>query len=137
MTLLDSRIVLWIQVGVAGLLAVGAVFARARWYRAHGICQSAAYLVTLLATALWMAPVFVKFYAPNLARPARDDLIVTAHAALGTITVLLATWVVLVAGTNVVPTRWRFANYRAWMRTLITLWWGATALGIWTYWIAT
>ena len=133
----SSRIVLWIQIGVAVVLAVGAVFARLRWYRAHGICQSAAYLVTLLTTAVWMVPVFAKFYAPNLAAPARDDLIVSAHAALGAVTVVLATYVVLVAGTSIVPPRWRFGNYRAWMRTLITLWWGTTALGIWTYWVAT
>ena len=135
--MLSSKIVLWIQIGVAIMLAVGAVFAKFRWYRAHGICQSAAYLATLLTTALWMIPVFAKFYAPNLVKPGRDDLIVTGHAALGTITLLLATWVVLVAGTSIVPTRWRFSNFRAWMRTLITLWWSTTALVIWTYWVAT
>ena len=135
--MLDSKVVFWIQIGVATLLAVGLVFARLHWYRAHGVCQSAAYLITLLMTALWMVPVFVKFYAGNLAKPDTNDLIVTAHAALGTITLLVATYVVLVAGTSLVPARWRFANYRAWMRTAIALFWGTTALGIWTYWVAT
>jgi hypothetical protein len=135
---LDSRITLWVQIAVAVLLAVGAVFAWRGWYRAHGVCQSAAYLVTLLTTSFWMIPVYVKFFAPNLAgTPDRNDLIVTAHATLGAIVLLLGAYVILVAATNVVPARLRFANYRPWMRTLIVLWWVATALGIWTYWVAT
>jgi hypothetical protein len=134
---LDSRITLWIQIGVAVLLAVGAVFAWRGWYRAHGVCQSAAYVVTLLTTSFWMAPVFVKFFVPNLAAgsPERSDLVVTAHATLGTVVLLLGAYVILVAATNVVPAHLRFANYRPWMRTLIVLWWGATALGIWSYWV--
>lgn len=135
--MLDSTVTLWIQIGVAVLLAVGAGLAHLRWYRAHGVCQSAAYLVTLATTSLWMAPVFVKFFVPNLAggKPDRADLIVTAHASLGTLVLLLGAYVILVAATNVVPARLRFANYRPWMRTLIVLWWGTTALGIWSYWV--
>lgn len=136
--MLDSRITLWVQIGVAGLLAVGAVFAWRGWYRAHGVCQGAAYVVTLGTTAFWMAPVFVKFFVPNLAggHPDGSDLVVTAHATLGTVVLLLGAYVILVAATNVVPPRLRFANYRPWMRTLIVLWWGTTALGLWTYWVS-
>jgi hypothetical protein len=136
--MLDSRITLWIQIGVAVLLAAGAVLAKLRWYRAHGACQGAAYLVTLSTTALWMAPVFASFFVPNLTsgKPDRTDLIVTAHASLGTLVLLLGAYVILVAATPLVPARLRFSDYRTWMRTLIVLWWIVTALGVWTYWVS-
>jgi hypothetical protein len=36
-----------------------------------------------------------------------------------------------------VPLRLRFRSYKAWMRTLIAIWWLALALGVLTYWLAT
>jgi len=120
------------------LLVFGALLARRGWFRAHGVCQSIAYGLMLLMTAIWMGPVFWRFFAPNVVRLKLDrtDLIVTAHAALGTAVVLLGAYVILVAATSVVPERLRFQNYQLWMRTLIGLWWSAILIGIWTYFVA-
>ena len=134
----DPKFNLWLQIAVGMALGIGALLARRGWYRAHGACQSIAYGLMLLMTAIWMVPVFVRFFAPNLIRLSMDrtDWIATAHATLATSVVLLGAYVILVAATNVVPQRLRFQSYRPWMRTLITLWWSAIALGIWTYFVS-
>lgn len=134
----DPKFNLWLQIVVGVLLTLGALLARRGWYRAHGACQATAYGLTLVMTAIWMLPVFVKFFAPNLikARVDRTDLITTAHAGLGTAVLLLGAYVILVAATGLVPHRWRFQNYRPWMRTLFALWWTAIALGVWTYFVS-
>ncbi len=59
-----------------------------------------------------------------------------ARARNGTRVLLLGAYVILVAATDVVPHRWRFQNYRPWMRTLFALWWSAIALGVWTYFVS-
>jgi hypothetical protein len=61
---------------------------------------------------------------------------VVAHAALGSVVLLLGVYVVLVAGTAVIPQRFRFQNYSVWMRTLLVLWWITIGLGVLTYWFA-
>ena len=63
----------------------------------------------------------------------RVNVAVAGHVILGMLTLLLGGWVVLVAGTNVVPPRWRFRDYKAWMRTLLALWWLTIAFGVATY----
>ena len=134
----DPRFNLGLQIAVGVLLTLGALLARRGWFRAHGACQSIAYGVTVWMTAIWMVPVFAKFFAPDLVslKLDRTALITTAHGVLGTAVVLLGAYVILVAATNVVPERLRFRNYRLWMRTLIGLWWSAIAIGIWTYIVA-
>jgi hypothetical protein len=127
-----------LQIAVGVVLGFGALLARRGWHRAHGVCQSIAYGLMLMMTAIWMVPVFVKFFVPNLVgmKVDRTDLIATAHGVLGTVVILLGAYVILVAATNVVPERLRFQNYRPWMRTLIGLWWSAILIGIWTYFVA-
>lgn len=134
----DPGFNLGLQIAVGGLLVFGAWLARRGWFRAHGVCQSIAYGFMLLMTAIWMAPVFVKLFAPDLVglKMDRTDLIATAHGALGTAVILLGAYVILVAATDVVPERLRFQNYRRWMRTLIGFWWSTILLGIWTYFVA-
>jgi len=134
----DPGFNLGLQIAVGVLLVFGALLARRGWFRAHGVCQSIAYGLMLLMTAIWMVPVFWKFFAPNVVglKLDRTDLITTAHAALGTAVVLLGAYVILVAPTSLVPERLRFQNYQLWMRTLIGLWWSAILMGIWTYLVA-
>lgn len=113
--------------------------ARRGWYRAHGACQATALLLTILMTLIWMAPSFRDVYAPSLGRGVvnRINLAVAAHAALGTGVLLLGIYIVLVAGTPFIPARFRFENYKAWMRTLLVLWWIVIGLGVLTYWFVT
>jgi uncharacterized membrane protein YozB (DUF420 family) len=57
--------------------------------------------------------------------------------AVGSVALLLGIYVVLVAGTPLLPRRFRFSNYKLWMRSLIAIWWVALLLGVLTYWLAT
>ncbi len=128
-----------LQVGVGVLLMVGMGLARRGWYRGHGICQSTAFVVALAMTILWMVPAFHAIHADALGRRVvnRVTVAVGAHIAVGTAAMLMGVWVLLVAGTPLVPTRLRFQNYKLWMRTLLTLWGVALVLGVATYWLST
>ena len=67
----------------------------------------------------------------------RVNVAAAAHVVVGGLALLLGIYVVLVAGTPLVPKALRFSNYKAWMRTLISVWWLALLLGVLTYWFAT
>ena len=45
----------------------------------------------------------------------------------------LGVFIILVAGTNLIPERYRFRRYKLWMRTELALWWSVVALGLSTY----
>jgi uncharacterized membrane protein YozB (DUF420 family) len=124
-----------LQVGVGLLLLVGMALARRGRYRAHGICQTTAFGLSLAMTILWMIPAFRAIHADALGRAVvnRVTVAVALHVALSTIVVLLAVWVILVAGTTLVPARLRFSDYKTWMRTLLTLWWIAIVFGVAVY----
>ncbi len=128
-----------IQVGLGLLILVGAVLARRGWYRTHGACQSGALVLAAMMTVVWMVPSFREVYAPDLSRGVADRTMVAivTHAALGAGVLLLGLYVVLVAGTDLIPRRFRFRNYKAWMRTVLVLWLIATGLGALGYWFAT
>jgi uncharacterized membrane protein YozB (DUF420 family) len=119
-------------------LLVGVELARRGRYRGHGVCQTTALALTLVLTVAWMVPAFREVYEPSIDRGVvnRLNLAVAVHVMLGTLTLLLGAWVVLVAGTNVIPPSWRFKNYKGWMRTLLTLWWLGILFGVATYWFA-
>jgi uncharacterized membrane protein YozB (DUF420 family) len=133
----DLNIVL--QVGVGVLLLAGMGLARRGRYRGHGICQSTAFVLALVMTILWMIPAFHAIHADALGRGVvnRVTVAVGAHVAVGTAALLVGAWVLLVAGTPLVPARIRFQNYKRWMRTLLTLWWVAIVLGVAIYWFST
>jgi len=57
----------------------------------------------------------------------------TAHAALGTITEIAGLYILLAAGTSVLPEKCRMTNYALWMRTVLVLWWVVLLLGVATY----
>jgi len=129
---------LLIQVGMGVLLAVGFVLARRARYGAHGACQTTALVVTLAMTAIWMVPAFHTVYGPGIfGLGNRVNAAAAAHVVSGTVALLLGLYVVLVAGTRLVPRVLRFSNYKLWMRTLILTWWLALLLGVLTYWFAT
>jgi uncharacterized membrane protein YozB (DUF420 family) len=128
-----------LQVAVGLLLLVGMGLARRGRYQAHGICQSTAFGLSLVMTILWMIPAFHAIHADSLGRALvnRVTVAVALHVALSTVVLLLAAWVILVAGTPLVPARLRFTDYKTWMRTLLALWWVAIVFGVATYWFGT
>jgi plastocyanin len=127
---------LLVQIGMGVALLAGARLARLRRFRAHGRCQATVMLLNLVVISLVMVPSFRSQVSPNLQKAGSDLYygLPVLHAALGTVVELLGLYVVLVAtGARVVPVRFRFTNYRRWMRTTLVLWWVVLALGAGLY----
>ena len=57
----------------------------------------------------------------------------TTHATLGSLAELAGLYILMAAGTNVLPSKLRITNYKLWMRSLLMLWWIVLVLGIVTY----
>jgi len=129
---------LLIQLGLGVLLFVGFLLVRRSKYAMHGACQSVALVGVIVMTAIWMLPAYHNNYGLVIFKLGnRVNVAAAAHVTVGTLALLLGIYVVLVAGTPVIPKAVRFGNYKAWMRTLITIWWLALLLGVLTYWFAT
>jgi uncharacterized membrane protein YozB (DUF420 family) len=116
-------------------LVFGMLLARRRNYRAHAWCQSAVVALNLIVIALVMAPSFRSQVAPRIpARLARSYYAAAAgHAAVGCAAELLGAYIVLAAGTRILPGRLRLVRYKFWMRTALAAWWIALLLGVATY----
>jgi len=131
----DLNLTIQLLMGVA--LLIGMVLAHRGHYRAHAICQGSVMLLNLVMIALIMLPSFRLGVLPGL--PAELDkpfyFVATLHAALGSVAELLGLYIVLRAGTNLLPQLLRFQNYKPWMRTELTLWWTVILLGVATYYV--
>jgi uncharacterized membrane protein YozB (DUF420 family) len=116
-------------------LLIGAWLARRRRFRQHAWCQSAIVLLNLAVIVLVMMPSFQVQVVPEI--PLRLGktyyALATAHAALGTITEIAGLYILLAAGTGVLPEKFRITKYKAWMRTVLVLWWLVLLLGLATY----
>jgi uncharacterized membrane protein YozB (DUF420 family) len=55
------------------------------------------------------------------------------HAALGGIAELGGLYILLAAGTSVLPEKFRITRYKFWMRGVLILWWIVFLLGVATY----
>jgi plastocyanin len=111
--------------------------ARAGKYRVHGRIQSTVVLLNLVVIGGVMVPSFHRQVSAHLVSGWRDAYyaVPMIHAELGAAAILLALYVVLVAGTNMLPKRLRFQNYKAWMRATLTLWWAVVLLGAGVYYV--
>ena len=130
-----ADIALLVEVTMGMALLAGAVLARRRHYRAHAWCQSAVVLLNLVVIGLAMAPSFYTQLAPKIPQAMRKSYyaIAAGHAALGVIAELAGLYLILAAGTHVLPKRLVLTNYRAWMRATLVLWWVVLLLGVATY----
>jgi plastocyanin len=126
-----------VQIAMGLVLLVGMFLARRGSYRAHGLCQSAVVLLNLGAIVLFMLPMFRRGALSELPTGLSDPYyaVATAHAALGTAAEVLGLYVLLNAGTRLLPAALQFKNYRPWMRTTLALWWAVIAFGVGTYWL--
>jgi uncharacterized membrane protein YozB (DUF420 family) len=129
----DLNLVL--QLAMVLALGAGAWLARKGRYRAHGICQSAVLLLNLLPISLVMWTSFHERVWPRI--PQRIGkmhyAIATLHGFAGAIAELLGLYIVLVAGTNVMPAALRIERWKLWMRLELALWWLVVATGLVTY----
>jgi hypothetical protein len=129
----DVTLLLEIAMGV-GLL-IGALLARLRRFRGHAWCQSLIVLLNLGVIVFTMIPSFRVHVSPKIPLKLGKAYyaLATAHAALGTITELAGLYILLAAGTNVLPEKFRITKYKGWMRTVLVLWWLVLLLGFATY----
>jgi plastocyanin len=117
-------------------LLAGMMLARRQRFRAHGLCQSLVMLLNLIPIGLYMLPVFRRSVLPKFPGSAWRSTfyaLPAAHAVIGTVAELLGLYIILRAGTDLLPKALRFANYRLWMRTALALWWAAIAFGLATF----
>ncbi len=131
----DLNLVIQIAMGIA--LLAGTFLARARRYAAHGACQAAVVILNLPMIVLVMWPSFQLRVLPQLASHfgRRNYAIATAHGVLGALAEVLGLYILLVAGTNILPQAWRFQRWKLWMRIELALWWVVLLSGIGTYYI--
>jgi uncharacterized membrane protein YozB (DUF420 family) len=124
-----------VQLIMGGALLGGAVLAQQKRFTAHGICQSSVLLLNLLMIGLVMGPSFQQQVKPALSRILRKRYyeVAATHAVLGIAAELLGLYIVLVAGTNVIPQWLRFTNWKWWMRAELILWAIALVSGVGTY----
>jgi len=119
--------------GVA--LAGGMILARRKRFKAHAVCQTAVVLFNLVVIATFMAPSFRHGVLPGIPSHLGRSyyLLATAHGVLGIIAELLGLYILLVAGTKLLPPRLRFTRYKPWMRMALAVWWLDLLLGLATY----
>jgi uncharacterized membrane protein YozB (DUF420 family) len=130
-----ANVVVVLEIGMGLSLLVGGWLARKRRFRQHAWCQSTVVLLNLAVIVVMMIPSFRIHVLPRI--PARLGktyyTLATAHAALGTVTELAGLYILLSAGTSVLPEKLRITKYKAWMRTVLVLWWVVLLLGFATY----
>jgi len=129
----DLNLVVQFMMGVA--LAIGAVLAKQKRYKAHGICQATVLLLNLLMIGLVMWPSFREQVKPALSKALHRWYYeaATIHAVLGITAELLGLYIVLVAGTNILPEGLKFKHWKLWMRTELVLWAIVLLSGVGTY----
>jgi uncharacterized membrane protein YozB (DUF420 family) len=132
---LYANLILVLELAMGAGLIIGAVLARRRRFRGHAWCQSVIVLLNLGVIVLTMIPSFVARVSPKIPLRLGKSFyaLPTAHAALGAVAEIGALYVLLAAGTNVLPQKLRITRYKLWMRTLLLLWWVVLVLGFATY----
>jgi hypothetical protein len=106
---LAADLVLLLEIGMGLGLLMGAWLARTRRFREHAWCQSVTVLLNLAVT-------------PWRRRMRRSE--VTEIAGL---------YILLSAGTRLLPENMRITRYKVWMRSVLALWWFVLLLGMATY----
>ena len=132
-----SDLNLTIQVLMGMALIFGGFLARAKRFVAHGICQTAVLLLNLASISFWMWPSFHSHVLPRLPKRLgkRFYAVATIHGALGVLAEIFGLYIVLVAGTKILPETWRLKRWKRWMRVELALWWFVLMMGALTYWV--
>jgi uncharacterized membrane protein YozB (DUF420 family) len=128
---------LLLQVAMGAALILGAFLARRKRYTAHGACQAAVLLLNLglISSVMWPA-LYLQVW-PGLPKhfARRYYAIAALHGISGAVAELLGLYILLVAGTDLIPQTWRFRRWKLWMRVELGLWLIVLLTGIGTYFI--
>jgi uncharacterized membrane protein YozB (DUF420 family) len=130
-----ADLVLLLEIAMGVGLLIGARLAHIRRFRQHAWCQSVIVLLNLAVIALTMIPSFrvhVLTRIPTKLGKAYYAL-ATAHAALGSVIEIAGLYILLSAGTSLLPEKVRITKYKVWMRSVLALWWVVLFLGMATY----
>ncbi|MCI4366133.1 MAG: hypothetical protein L3K08_00090 [Thermoplasmata archaeon] len=123
------------EIALGVMLLVGWVLVRMGHVRIHRILQSSIVLVNIPIVLYWMVPSYLLNVAPGLPGEIGEPfyLYPTLMLIAGATAEALGIYVLLVAGTNLLPEWMRFRRYKLWMRSLLVLWWSVIVLGLATY----
>jgi uncharacterized membrane protein YozB (DUF420 family) len=118
----------------AVLFTIGWRLAARKNYEAHRWVQTAAVCLNTVLVLAWMIRRFLLWVLPEI--PSKlgqaSYAVTTVHAVVGLLGVVLGVFVVLRAN-ELVPKRFRFANYKLFMRSSYALYMLATLLGVIVY----
>jgi len=130
-----ADLVLLLELATGAGLLLGLLLARTGKFRAHGVCQSIIVLLNVGVIAVVMLPSFRHQVAPRIPLKLGKAFyaLATIHAALGAIVECAALYILLAAGTTLLPEKLRLTRYKLWMRTVLASWWLVILLGVATY----
>ncbi len=116
-------------------LLTGAFLARLHKFRAHAWCQSAVVLLNAVVIVFVMLPSFHRQVWPRIPLKLGRSYyaLATAHATLGAVVECATVYILLAAGTTLMPEKLRLMRYNMWMRTVLVGWWVVLFLGVATY----
>ncbi len=125
------------EISLAVLLVGGWVLARTGRIRAHRALQSSIVLVNIPIVLYGMVPNYLEYTLPTLGTQFAQATtwVPTFMLVAGAAAETLGIYIILVAGTNWIPSRFRFRSYKLWMRTELVLWWTVVVAGLTTYWL--
>jgi uncharacterized membrane protein YozB (DUF420 family) len=124
------------EIALGVMLLVGWVLIRRGHVRAHAMIQATVILVNIPIVLYWMVPSYLKNVYPGVPKDLAQSfyLYPTIMLVAGVAAEALGIYVLLVAGTNLLPERLRFRQYKLVMRSLLALWWSVLVFGLATYW---
>lgn len=128
-------LILLLELAMGLGLSAGAILARLRKFQAHAWCQSTIVLLNAAVIALVMLPSFRRQVSPRIPLKLGKSFyaLATAHAALGTVVECAGLYILLAAGTTLMPEKLRLTRYKLWMRIVLAAWWAVILLGVATY----
>jgi uncharacterized membrane protein YozB (DUF420 family) len=118
---------------VALAMTYGAYLAIRGRYEAHRWVQTGAAIVNVVLIFGLMIPALLAVTPEeNVDLPTSAFVAMPAHELIGAVALVFGLFVVL-RGNNLVPARWRFQNYKPFMRAAYVLYMLATVVGIVVY----
>ncbi len=128
----DLTLVLILTTAV--MFNIGFYLARHKKFGAHRIVQTSAVILNTLVVLISMVTSYIIHILPGI--PARldqgDYAVTTIHAIIGATGLLFGVYVALV-GNKILPKRFRFQNYKPYMRLAYSLYMLATLGGVIVY----